>query len=112
MKRFLKVFSALHTATYRVTGGRVWDRMYGVPILLLTTHGRKSGKLRTKPLMYGRDGDGFVLVGSRRTARSTHFRCTNCSRTCCRSPHSRFARVLGKWSGLDRRFKVYVVRLA
>jgi deazaflavin-dependent oxidoreductase (nitroreductase family) len=64
MKRFLKIFSALHTATYRVTGGRVWNRMYGVPILLLTTRGRKSGKLRTKPLMYRRDGDGFVLVGS------------------------------------------------
>jgi deazaflavin-dependent oxidoreductase (nitroreductase family) len=64
MKRFLKVFSAVHTATYRAAGGKVWNRMYGVPILLLTTRGRKSGKLRTKPLMYGRDGNGLVLVGS------------------------------------------------
>jgi deazaflavin-dependent oxidoreductase (nitroreductase family) len=35
-----------------------------VPILLLTTRGRKSGKERTTPLMYGRDGDNFVLIAS------------------------------------------------
>jgi F420H(2)-dependent quinone reductase len=62
--RFLKAVSALHTTVYRTTGGKVWNRMYGMPILLLTTRGRKSGKLRTKPLMFSRDGDDFVLVGS------------------------------------------------
>jgi deazaflavin-dependent oxidoreductase (nitroreductase family) len=37
----------------------------GVPTLLLTTRGRKSGKLRRTALIYGRDGDRYVVVASR-----------------------------------------------
>ena len=36
----------------------------GVPTLLLTTRGRRSGKLRRTPLIYGRDGDRYVVVAS------------------------------------------------
>jgi len=36
----------------------------GVPTLLLTTTGRKSGKLRRSALIYGRDGDRYLLVAS------------------------------------------------
>jgi deazaflavin-dependent oxidoreductase (nitroreductase family) len=36
----------------------------GVPTLLLTTRGRRSRKLRRTPLIYGRDGDGYVVVAS------------------------------------------------
>jgi deazaflavin-dependent oxidoreductase (nitroreductase family) len=64
MRLFLKVVSAIHAALYRATGGRVGGTMMKVPILLLTTRGRKSGKERTTPLMYGRDGDNFVLIAS------------------------------------------------
>ena len=41
--------------------GYIWN---GVPILLLTTTGRKSGRPRTTPLIYGRDGDDFLVVAS------------------------------------------------
>ena len=64
MRLFLKVVGAIHAALYRATGGRVGGTMMNVPILLLTTRGRKSGKERTTPLMYGRDGDNFVLIAS------------------------------------------------
>ena len=64
MRLFLKVVGAIHVALYRATGGRVGGTMMKVPILLLTTRGRKSGKERTTPLMYGRDGDNFVLIAS------------------------------------------------
>ena len=37
----------------------------GVPTLLLTTRGRKSGKLRRTALIYGQDGDNYVVVASR-----------------------------------------------
>jgi deazaflavin-dependent oxidoreductase (nitroreductase family) len=37
----------------------------GVPTLLLTTRGRRSGHLRRTPLIYGRDGDGYVVVASK-----------------------------------------------
>jgi deazaflavin-dependent oxidoreductase (nitroreductase family) len=35
-----------------------------LPGLLLTTTGRRSGAKRTNPLLYMRDGDGYVVVGS------------------------------------------------
>lgn len=64
MKLFLRAMGALHTALYRMTGGRRGGTMMKVPILLLTTRGRKSGKERTTPLMYSRDGDNLVLIAS------------------------------------------------
>ena len=35
-----------------------------MPTLLLTTRGRRSGRLRRTPLIYGRDGDRYVVVAS------------------------------------------------
>ncbi len=37
---------------------------HGLPALLLTTTGRRSGEPRTQPLLYAPDGDGYVVVGS------------------------------------------------
>jgi len=38
--------------------------MFGGPVLLLNTTGRKSGQRRTTPLLYARDGEDFVLIAS------------------------------------------------
>lgn len=66
MKRVLfRVGSALHRTVYRLSGGRVWGKGAGVPVLLLTVPGRKSGKRRTLPLLYGEDGGRYVVVGSK-----------------------------------------------
>jgi F420H(2)-dependent quinone reductase len=54
----------LHSLVYRVTDGRVGGRMLGAPVLLLTTTGRKSGRERTVPLFYLKDGEDMVVVGS------------------------------------------------
>ena len=49
----------------RVTGGRVFLLTgTGLPTLLLTTTGRKSGRPRTVPLLYARHGDALLVVGS------------------------------------------------
>jgi deazaflavin-dependent oxidoreductase (nitroreductase family) len=56
----------LHTWAYRATGGRIGHRMPGLVQMLLLDHvGAKSGKKRTIPLLYTRDGDDFVIVGSK-----------------------------------------------
>lgn len=61
----MRVMSAVNTWIYRVSGGRIGGKwMYGAPILLLTTVGRKSGEKRTAPLLYIGDGERVVLVGS------------------------------------------------
>jgi deazaflavin-dependent oxidoreductase (nitroreductase family) len=55
-----------HVLTYRVTHGLVGHRFLGFPSVLLLDHvGAKSGKHRTTPLAYIRDGDAIVLVASK-----------------------------------------------
>jgi F420H(2)-dependent quinone reductase len=60
----IKVMSILHRVLYRLTGGLVGGSFAGVPVLLLTTTGRKSGQQRTTPLLYLADGPDFVVVAS------------------------------------------------
>jgi deazaflavin-dependent oxidoreductase (nitroreductase family) len=60
----VKVLSAIHRVIYSASGGRVGKRIAGMPVLLLTTKGRKSGKARTSPLTYFEEDGAIVLVGS------------------------------------------------
>jgi deazaflavin-dependent oxidoreductase (nitroreductase family) len=53
-----------HVKRYRETNGEVGYIWNGVPTLLLTTTGRKSGKERTSALIFGRDGEDYILVAS------------------------------------------------
>ena len=55
---------AKHIREYVETGGKKGQRFYGVDALLLTTRGRRTGKLRRTALYYGRHGDAFVVVAS------------------------------------------------
>ena len=50
---------------YLASGGQDGHLWEGVTTLLLTTKGRHSGEWRTTPLIYGRDGDRYVVVASR-----------------------------------------------
>lgn len=55
-----------HTERYLRSGGadgHEWRP--GVPTLLLTTTGRKTGTKRRTALIYGRDGENFVIVASK-----------------------------------------------
>ena len=53
-----------HIKRYVDTDGAEGHEWRGVPTLLLTTKGRKSGLLRRSALIYGRDGDSLLLVAS------------------------------------------------
>lgn len=53
-----------HVRLYQETGGEEGYLWNGAPTLLLTTTGRRSGQPRTTPLIFGRDGDDYVIVGS------------------------------------------------
>jgi deazaflavin-dependent oxidoreductase (nitroreductase family) len=54
-----------HARIYQETNGEEGHIWRGAPILLLTTKGRKSGQQYTTPLIYGKDGDRYLIVGSR-----------------------------------------------
>jgi deazaflavin-dependent oxidoreductase (nitroreductase family) len=56
---------AEHAARYLASDGADGHLWRGVPTLLLTTRGRKSGRLRRTPLIYGREGDAYVVVASK-----------------------------------------------
>ena len=60
---------AQHIRRYVETDGRRGHRWSGVNTLLLTTRGRRSGKLRRTALIYGRDGERFLVVASQGGAR-------------------------------------------
>jgi deazaflavin-dependent oxidoreductase (nitroreductase family) len=49
---------------YRRSGGSLTGPMAGLPVLLLTTTGRRSGGSHTVPLGYVQDGAGFVVAAS------------------------------------------------
>jgi deazaflavin-dependent oxidoreductase (nitroreductase family) len=53
-----------HVRRYQETGGEVGYLWNGVPTLLLTTTGRRTGQPRTTPLIFGRDGDDYLVVAS------------------------------------------------
>jgi len=60
----MKVRSAIHRLCYKLTGGAIGGGSAGMPILLLTTTGRKTGRPRTTPLLYVTDGENIVVVAS------------------------------------------------
>lgn len=55
---------AKHIRSYVESGGQRGHHWNGVDTLLLTTRGRRSGAWRRTALIYGRDGDRFVVVAS------------------------------------------------
>ena len=62
----MTLFGQEHVDRYRETDGEEGhDWLKGTSILLLTTIGRKSGEKRTTPLIYGREGDAYLVVASK-----------------------------------------------
>jgi deazaflavin-dependent oxidoreductase (nitroreductase family) len=53
-----------HIRDYVESDGKKGHLWRGLPTLLLTTRGHKSGKLRRTALIYGRDGKNYLLVAS------------------------------------------------
>jgi deazaflavin-dependent oxidoreductase (nitroreductase family) len=59
------LFGQEHVRRYRETDGEVGYLWRGVPTLILTTVGRRSGRERSTPLIFGEDGDAHVVVASK-----------------------------------------------
>ena len=64
MANWIKLFTSANAFLFRMSGGRLGNRMGGQSVLLLHTVGRKSGKPFTTPLSYYRDGSAYLVVAS------------------------------------------------
>lgn len=62
---FTTVTPPLDRLILRLSRGRFSIACGLAPIMLLNTTGRRSGKLRSSPLLYLRDGETIVVLGSR-----------------------------------------------
>jgi deazaflavin-dependent oxidoreductase (nitroreductase family) len=60
----LRISGKLNVPLYRLSGGRVGGKVGRAPVLLLTTTGRRSGQQRTAPVLYLKDGERLVVIGS------------------------------------------------
>ena len=62
-----KAFGEAHKSLYLGSGGRLGSRLAWIPMLLLSTRGRRTGLVRTLPLAYLPDPESesrFVIVAS------------------------------------------------
>jgi F420H(2)-dependent quinone reductase len=60
----LRAMGKLNIPIYRLSGGRLMNKVGRAPVLLLTTTGRRSGQRRTAPVVYLRDGERLCVIGS------------------------------------------------
>jgi deazaflavin-dependent oxidoreductase (nitroreductase family) len=68
MRRFkprtIRLIGRFHAWFWRLAGGRFVDSAGAAPFLLLTTKGRKTGRLQTTPVLYLENGRDLVVVAS------------------------------------------------
>ena len=64
VKPIMQGLTKLHTLLYKKYGGRFLGTLFGNPICMITTVGRKSGTLRTIPLLTIPYENDYILVAS------------------------------------------------
>jgi F420H(2)-dependent quinone reductase len=67
MRRSSPLLTRAHATAIHLSGGRIRRSFVftgGMPILVLTTVGRKSGQRRSTPVGYLRYGDGYAVLAS------------------------------------------------
>ncbi len=63
-KWLMRLVMAIYVFLYRRTGGKMGGRLGTMPVLLLTTTGRKSGKKHTVPVMYLSESPNYIITAS------------------------------------------------
>lgn len=60
----IKGLGKAHLAVLRLSRGRLLGAVAGMPVLVLTTTGRRSARARVTPLTFFRDGSDLVVIAS------------------------------------------------
>lgn len=64
MKAVFRLFLSFFVFLYQRSGGKIGGKIQGLPVLLLTTTGRKTGKHRTTPLGYLEHEGAYAVIAS------------------------------------------------
>lgn len=64
MLKVMNLANAVHVGLYRMSKGKFANTIANMPILLLTTTGRKSGKPHTNPVVFLEEGNGYLISAS------------------------------------------------
>jgi F420H(2)-dependent quinone reductase len=64
MRFLFKLFMGLHVFIYRLTSGKLGGSMGKFKVLILTTKGRKSGKILSNPVGYFERNGKYIIVAS------------------------------------------------
>ncbi len=64
MRFLFKLFMGLQVFIYRLTGGKLGGSMGKFKVLILTTKGRKSGKILSNPVGYFERDGKYIIVAS------------------------------------------------
>ncbi len=62
--RVLNIANNIHVGLYRKSRGKFANKIANLPILLITTFGRKTGKPHTNPVVYIEDGQDYLVTAS------------------------------------------------
>ena len=62
--KVVELFWKIHPPLYRLSKGKILGELTGMPVLLLSTKGAKSGQTRTTALTYMPHGNAYVVIGS------------------------------------------------
>src|SRR3954465_5196874 len=68
----LKVINAIHRPLFRLSKGRIAGKGAGMPVLVLTTTGRKSGQKRSTMLTSPLQFDGSIVIVASRGGDDRH----------------------------------------
>lgn len=60
----IRLSGRIQAAALDRTRGRIGGRYAGAPVMTLITIGRKTGQRRSTAVIYGRDGDRLIVIGS------------------------------------------------
>lgn len=69
--KIFHLFLSVFTWLYQRTNGKIGGMIQGLPVLLLTTTGRKTGKTRTTPLGFF-EHDGCYVITASNAGADTH----------------------------------------
>jgi deazaflavin-dependent oxidoreductase (nitroreductase family) len=60
----LNIANNIHVGLYRMSGGKFANKMANLPVMLITTFGRKSGKPHTNPVVYIKTEQDYLVSAS------------------------------------------------